>query len=91
MPTANYKQAQGFGALLILISISAHLNHWSSPEWNMAGNICFEAVNNLLLFRLPTRQQQDQVLSILDVIRHKLIITDSLGKCDHLMVEYSYL
>ena len=56
----------------------------------MAGKICFEAVNNLLLFQLPTRQQQDQVLSILDAVQHKLVITDSLGKCVHLMVEFEY-
>ena len=76
-------------------------SHWSSPEWDIAGNPFLETVDDLFLFQhmlTPTRQRQDQVPSTLDLVLsddehsvNKLLITDSLGKSDHFMVEFEYV
>ena len=44
----------------------------------------------------PTRQRQGQVPSTLDLVLsddelNKLLVTDSLGKSDHFMVEFEYI
>ena len=76
-------------------------SHWSSPEWDTAGNTFLETLDELFLFQYvftPTRQRQGQVPSTLDLVLsddehslRKLVVTDSLGKSDHFMVEYIYI
>ena len=76
-------------------------SHWFSPEWDTVGNTFLETLDDLFLFQhvfTPTRQHQGQVLSTLDLVlsddEHsvsKLVVTDPLGKSDHLMVEFEYI
>ena len=100
------KQVQGLGATHTLITGDFNFrhvdwSHWFSPEWDTVGNTFLETLDDLLLFQhvfTPTRQRQGQVPSTLDLVLsddehsvNKLVVTDSLGKSDHLMVEFEYI
>ena len=89
------KQVQGLDATHTLITgyfNFPHIDwsHWSSPEWDVAGNAFVETVDDLFLFQhvlTPTRQCQGQVPSTLDLVLsddehsvNKLLVTDSLRK-----------
>ena len=71
-------------------------------EWHTAGNAFLETLDDLFLFQhvlSPTRQRQGQVPSTLVLVLsddehsviNKLLVTDSLGKSDHFMVEFEYI
>ena len=76
-------------------------SHWSSPECDTAGNTFLEDLDDLFLFQhmfTPTRQRQDQIPSTLDLVLsddeyfvNKLLVTHSLRKSDHFMVEFEYI
>ena len=75
-------------------------NHWSSPEWDIAGNVFLETLDDLLLFQqvfIPTRQRQSRAPSTLDLVLsdeehsvNNLRVTDPLARSDHFMIEFEY-
>ena len=75
-------------------------SHWSSPECDTSGNTFLETLDDLFLFQhmfTSTRQHQGQVPSTLDLVLsddehsvNTLLVTHSLGKSDHFMVEFEY-
>ena len=98
--------ATGLGATHTLITGDFNFphidwSHWSSPEWDTAGNAFLETLDDLFLFQhvlTPTRQRQGQVPSTLDLVLsddehsvNKLLVTDSFGKSHHFVVEFEYI
>ena len=99
-------QARSFDAKHLLITGDFNFpnfnwSNWSSPEWDMAGNKFLEILDDLLLFQhvnSPTRKQQGQVPSILDLVLSdeeysvsQLAFSDPMGKSDHCVIEFDYL